>query len=367
MDLKNYIITKSKKLNIDIIGFTDCNSLEEVKDYLIERKERGYETEFEHENIEKRITPKKFLENCKTIIVIGLSYNIDYSRKRKAILKGSLSKSSWGIDYHKVLRGKMEKLIEEIEKVEKFNYRYFVDTGPLIDRKIANKAGIGYYGKNCSIINEEYGSFIFIGYILTDLELGYKSREVENKCGDCRLCLDACPTGALEEPFMLNPKKCISYLTQTKEKIPYDLRNKIGMKIYGCDTCQLVCPKNRNIKKSSNRKFIPEKTGGYIDIEELLKMSNREFKEKYGEMAGSWRGKNILKRNAVIALGNTKKKKYLEVLKFLLESDPSPIVREYAAWSIFNIDKVLGRKIIKNALVNEKNENVRKEFINLLR
>lgn len=366
MDLKKYIINKSKELYIDEVGFTDCGSLERVKDYLIGRKEKGKQTEFEEENVEKRIRPELLLESCKTIIVIGVSYNIDVSRKARVKLKGSLSKSSWGIDYHIVLKEKMERLIKEIRKVEEFNYKYFVDTGPLIDREIANKAEIGYYGKNCSIINDEYGSFMFLGYILTDLDVRFKSGGIENKCGDCNLCLDACPTGALEEPFKLNPKKCISYLTQTKEKIPYELREKMGMKIYGCDTCQLVCPKNKNSKKSSNKKFIPKKTKGYIDIEELLKMSNREFREKYGGMAGSWRGKNILKRNGVIALGNTKKKEYIEVLKPIIESDPSSMVRKYAAWAILNIDKKVGQKIIEDALVIEKDENVKKEFVNLM-
>ncbi len=107
-----------------------------------------------------------------------------------------------------------------------FNYRYFVDTGPLIDRELARKAGIGYYGKNCSIINDEYGSFIFIGYILTDMDISIDSPILENSCGECELCLKACPTGALEGPYLFNPKRCISYLTQTKDRIPYELREK---------------------------------------------------------------------------------------------------------------------------------------------
>lgn len=333
--LNQYIIEKSKELNIDICGFTDVLPLNNLKDYLIYREEKDIKTEFEENDLEKRIDPKITMPNCSSIIVVGISYNVDYNEKPDYSLKGQLSKSSWGIDYHEVLKGKIELLIEEIKRKVEFEYRYFVDTGPLIDRELAKKAGIGYYGKNCSIINDEYGSFIFLGYILTDLDLEF-SKEVPNKCGDCDLCLKACPTGALEGPYRFNPKKCISYLTQTKDNIPIELREKMGIKIYGCDTCQLVCPKNKNTKKSKHNEFIPEITKGSINIAELLSMSNREFKKKYGHMAGSWRGKNILKRNAIIALGNMKKKEYIPLLIPQL-NDSNPMIREYAECAIVNI------------------------------
>ncbi|HLR34450.1 MAG TPA: tRNA epoxyqueuosine(34) reductase QueG [Tissierellales bacterium] len=367
MDLKEYIMQKSEELNIDVISFTDCSPLGQVKDYIVERKNKGNQTEFEEDNINKRIDPKVTLENCKTIIVLGLSYNIDYHEKVDFKLKGSLSKSSWGIDYHLVLKEKMENLIEEIKKIKDFDYKYFVDTGPLIDREIAKNAGIGYYGKNCSIINDEYGSFIFIGYILTSLDIDFRPVEAKNHCGECTLCFKACPTGALKEPFRLNPKRCISYLTQTKDNIPYELRDKMGVKIYGCDTCQMVCPKNKDVKKGSNEYFIPRETKGCVNIEEILKMSNREFKEKYGKMAGSWRGKNILKRNGIIALGNMKKKEHIETLKSMLENEASPMIRKYAAWAILNIDKEIAKEIIRETLKNEENESVKTELYKLLK
>ena len=206
MELKQFIIDKSKELNIDIIGFADCNPLINLKDYLILRKENQIEVEFEEKDIEKRIDPKYTFPNCKTIIVIAMSYNNDFNEVPDYKLKGRLSKSTWGVDYHKVLKDKIESLIEEIQKEIDFSYKYYVDTGPLIDRELAKKAGVGYYGKNSSIINEKYGSFIFIGYILTDLSINISNVEVLNKCGDCDLCIRACPTGALEGPYKFNPK-----------------------------------------------------------------------------------------------------------------------------------------------------------------
>ena len=343
-ELNQYILEKSKELNIDICGFTDSLPLYNLEEYLLYREKNNVKTEFEEKDINKRIDPRLTMDNCKSIIVLGLSYNIDYDEKPDYLLRGKLSKSSWGIDYHLVLRKKIESLIEEIKKKIDFQYKYFVDTGPLIDRELGRKSGIGYYGKNCSIINKEYGSFIFLGYILTNLNLDI-SKEAESECGDCNLCINACPTGALEEPYKLNPKRCISYLTQTKDNIPIALREKMGMKIYGCDTCQLVCPKNKGIKKSNHEEFIPILTKGYMNLEELLTISNKEFKRKYGTMAGSWRGKSILKRNAIIALGNMKRTENIQLLVNLLK-DESPEIREYSEWAIVNIFLTISQKSI---------------------
>ena len=320
MDIKEYIIEKSKELNIDMVGFTNCEPFTHLKEYLNGRLENNITTEFEERDIDKRIDPRLTMPNCKSIIVIALSYNVEYDEKPDFEFKGSLSKSSWGIDYHKVLKNKLEGLIEEIKEVADFEYKYFVDTGPLVDRELAKNASIGYYGKNCSIINEDYGSFIFIGYILTNLEMEIESKEIESQCGDCDLCIRACPTNALAKPYELNAKRCISYLTQTKNEVDLDLKKKMGIDIYGCDTCQMVCPKNKNVKKSIHEEFVPKLTKGAIDIKELVTMSNREFKNKYGTMAGSWRGKRILKRNAINALENMKNKERVHIIDELLKN-----------------------------------------------
>ena len=335
MNLKKYIIEKAKILNIDMIGFTDSAPLYNVEEHLNYRLENNLQTEFEEKELNKRIDPKLTLANCKSIIVIALSYNVDFEITNDNKLKGLLSKSSWGLDYHRVLKAKMNSLIEEIKNIEDFDYKVYVDTGPLVERELGNKAGIGYYGKNCSIINDDYGSFIFIGYIMTDLDIEADTNRIHSKCGDCDLCIRACPTNALE-PYKLNPKKCISYLTQTKDIIPTEYRKKMNGKIYGCDTCQLVCPKNIDVKNSIHPDFIPFKTEGYIDIKELLNMSNSQFKRKYGSMAGAWRGKNILKRNAIIAIGNMKTPENSYLLENIDINDNS-YMEDYIKWAMENI------------------------------
>lgn len=334
MDIKRYIVDISKEIGIDAIGFTDSSPLD-VKDFLLNKRRSNKSTEFEEKDIEKRLDPKLTMESCKSIIVIGVSYNVDFKSKKTYNLNGSISMSSWGIDYHKVLKTKIETLIEKIKENIDFEYKAFVDTGPLVDRELARRAGVGYFGKNCSIINKDYGSFIFLGYILTDIEIN-PDNPVEEDCGDCDLCLRACPTGALESPYNLNPKKCISYLTQTKETIAEQLRKRMGTKIYGCDTCQIVCPKNRGVKLSSHEEFIPSITGGVMDLEKLLFMSNREFKREFGTMAGSWRGKNVLKRNAIIAIGNMKDEKNIPLL-LEAKKDSNLFLEEYIDWAIKDI------------------------------
>ncbi len=371
MDLKNYIIDKSKEIGIDIIGFTNADNFEDIDKVLEKRRAKNYETEFEEVDIKKRISPKQILETGESIIVIGVNYYLNIQDKidcKKNKPKGKLSKSSIGKDYHILLKHKMELLVDEIKKLE-INFDYFigVDTTPLLDRYLAKQAGVGWYGKNSNIINEKHGSFIFLGYVITSLEIKEDS-SIEDKCGDCNRCIRSCPVGAIKTNYELNATRCISYLTQTKDEIEYDLREKMGIQLYGCDICQLVCPKNQDIIENS-KTISYEKTDSiksdnlmeYVDIEELFSMSNREFKEKYGDIAFSWRGKNVIKRNGIIALGNLKEKTNMKLLKRALKDD-SIMIRKYSAWAILKIDKVEGLEILESHKEYEKDSSVLDEI-----
>ena len=361
---KEYIISKSKEIGIDIVGFTNANEFEELRNFLELRRKKQYQTEFEELDIEKRISPKKILETGKSIIVIGVPYyidTIDSNGHRDYNLKGKLSKSSLGLDYHIILKDKMEKLIESIkEEYDDFEYATGVDTTPLIDRYLAKKSGVGWYGKNSNIINHSYGSFIFIGYIITNLEIE-EDLESTVKCENCDICIRSCPVGAIKPNNELDAKRCISYLTQTKNEINYNLRDKMGDSIYGCDICQMVCPKNDNIINNSKPILDSKKLLNRIDIEELFQMSNREFKQKYGDMAFSWRGKNIIKRNGIIAIGNLKRQADIKFLEQAL-TDKSSMIRKYVAWALLKIDKNIGLKILENHKVVEKDPLVKEEI-----
>ena len=363
MELKEYIVDRSKEIGIDIIGFTNMDQFKELGYALELRRKKQYETEFEEENIEKRISPKMILEAGRSIIVIAIPYyrNTEEKLDLDGKPKGKLSKSAIGLDYHIILKTKMEKLVEEIKKeCEHLEYSIGVDTTPLVDRYLAKKSGVGWYGKNSNIINHSYGSFIFIGYIITNLEIE-EDLESTVKCENCDICIRSCPVGAIKPNNELDAKRCISYLTQTKNEINYNLRDKMGDSIYGCDICQMVCPKNDNIINNSKPILDSKKLLNRIDIEELFQMSNREFKQKYGDMAFSWRGKNIIKRNGIIAIGNLKRQADIKFLEQAL-TDKSSMIRKYVAWALLKIDKNIGLKILENHKVVEKDPLVKEEI-----
>ena len=331
----------SEEIGLDIIEVTDSKPLIEYKDYLRKRIENNENVEFEESDINKRINPKLSFESVKSIIVVAISYNTVYTRKleNKNKLYGKLSTISFGVDYHKVLSDKMEILANRLKEIDSnFEYRRVVDTGPLLEKAIAKKAGIGWQGKNTLIINNKYGSKISIGYLLTNIEFEMFEENKKildyNDCGDCKICISACPTKALNGDYTMNSKKCISYLTQTKNTIPYDLRGKMGIQVYGCDICQSVCPHNIGVYLTKFECFLPKKTFGLVDIEELFLMNNSEFKKKYGDMTGSWRGKNILLRNSAIALANIRNERAYKLLIKNINNS-SEMVREYIYWALF--------------------------------
>lgn len=301
MNLKENIILFAKNNNIDKIGFCNAEPFYYLKNIIKGRMEKGYLSGFEEKDIEKRIDPKLTMANAESIIVIAENYNKSFEFKPDNKLRANLSMSAIGEDYHKIVKRKLEMLgvyIKELE--ENIEYKTFVDTGPLVEREVAKRAGIGWQGRNCSIITEEFGSWIFIGYMLINIKIETDC-EIIRDCAKCTKCIEACSTGALGYNYEFNAKKCISYLSQTKETIPEDLEQKMGIQLYGCDICQRVCPYN---KYAEIKEIISDIDIVKPDIIELLSMSNKDFKNTYGKTAAGWRGKKVLQRNANIALKN---------------------------------------------------------------
>jgi len=360
MDIKKYIIKRAQEVKIDLIGFVKAEEFHELKAILKDRESKNHLSGFEEKDIKKRVNPKLLMENAKTIIVIGISYNNPMGKN----INGKVSKSSLGIDYHIVLKDKMKKLINLIKEKYCFNYKCFVDTGPLVDRYLAYKSGIGWYGKNNCIISNIYGSWIFIGYIICDLKIE-PDEPNEKKCIECNKCLDACPTGALMNHYQYDAKKCISYLTQTKGYIDYDLREKMTKYIYGCDICQDVCPHNEGLDGLEDIDFKFEEFSFELEPLEILDMSKSDFNKKFGKLAMAWRGLNILKRNSLIIIGNSNDPKYIDKIKKYLTHD-SKMIRKYCAWAIIKLDSSYGRKILESHLKKEKDNDVIQEINKLI-
>jgi epoxyqueuosine reductase len=362
---KQEVIAYSKEIGIDKIGFTSANMFEELKQRLIKQQELGYQSGFEESDIEKRVTPVKLLPKASSIISIALAYPSkmkDAPRSTREDRRGIFCRASWGQDYHTVLRDRLSKLEAFLkEKVPDIQLKSMVDTGELSDRAVAERAGIGWSGKNCAIITPEFGSYVYLGEMITNFPFP-PDTPMEDQCGSCRKCLDVCPTGALVQGGQLDSSKCIAFLTQTKGFLPDEYRTKIGNRIYGCDTCQTVCPVNKGKDFHFHKEMEPDPEIAKPKLKPLLTISNREFKEKYGHISGSWRGKKPIQRNAILALAHFKDTTALPDLIKVMHQDPRPVIRGTAAWAIGKIGEKDVEKELTKAYDLEKDEDVKAEI-----
>ncbi|SFF05994.1 tRNA epoxyqueuosine(34) reductase QueG [Alteribacillus iranensis] len=365
VELKEKIIEYSKEIGIDKIGFASADPFLTLKDRLLEQQRLQYQSGFEEKDIDKRVTPKKLLPEAKTIIAIALAYPSKMKnepKNKKGERRGRFCRASWGEDYHRVLQNRLEKLEDYIMSlVPEAACKSMVDTGELSDRAVAERAGIGWSGKNCAIITPEFGSYVYLGEMITTLSLP-PDTPITDQCGTCNKCVEACPTDALVQGGQLNSNKCIAYLTQTKDFLPKQYRKQIGNRLYGCDTCQQVCPENKGRDIHSNEEFEPDPDIVKPLLIPILQLSNREFRENYGPLAGSWRGKKPIQRNAIIALGNYKEESAIEVLEDLLLHDPRPIIRGSAAWALGQINTERSALSLYRAKETEKDSDIVKEI-----
>jgi epoxyqueuosine reductase len=354
--LKEEIVAYSKGIGIDKIGFASADVFVELKEKLRMQQDLQYQSGFEEKDIEKRTKPDLLLPGASTIISIALAYPSKMKNAPKSIRgerRGIFCRASWGKDYHHILREKLS-LLESfvLERVPEARVKSMVDTGELSDRAVAERAGIGWSGKNCSIISPEFGSYIYLGELITNLALP-PDQPLEDQCGTCNKCVEACPTGALVQGGQLDSNKCIAFLTQTKGFLPDQYREKIGNRLYGCDTCQTVCPENKGKDFHHHVEMEPDPAIAKPLLQPLLQISNREFKEKFGHVSGSWRGKKPIQRNAIIALAHFKEESALPDLIHLLNHDPRPVIRGTAAWAI---GKIGGEQSVSALLTAKERE-----------
>ncbi|MDF2086506.1 tRNA epoxyqueuosine(34) reductase QueG [Bacillus pseudomycoides] len=363
--LKQDVIAYSKTIGIDKIGFASASPFEELKQRLIQQQQLNYQSGFEEPDIEKRTNPQLLLPGAKSIIAIALAYpsklkNAPLSKRGER--RGIFCRASWGQDYHLVLRDRLQKLEAYlIEKLPDIEVKSMVDTGELSDRAVSERAGIGWSGKNCSIITPEFGSYVYLGEMITNVPFP-PDQPIEDQCGSCTKCIDICPTGALVQGGQLDSKKCIAFLTQTKGFLPEEYRDKIGNRIYGCDTCQTVCPKNRGKDFHNHPEMEPDPELVKPLLTPLLTISNRDFKGKYGIMSGSWRGKKPLQRNAILALAHFKETTATPDLISVMKDDPRPVIRGTAAWALGKIGGEGVGEAIEKAMEREKDEEVLHEM-----
>ncbi|MGE7944474.1 tRNA epoxyqueuosine(34) reductase QueG [Lysinibacillus xylanilyticus] len=360
-DLQREFVAYAMSIGVDKIGFTTAAPFTELKNRLRRQQELGYQSGFEESDIEKRTEPLQLLEGAESIVAIAVAYPSRMQNApvgKKGARRGIFCRASWGVDYHTALRERLKLLSAWLEaRIEGVRIESMVDTGALVDRAVAERAGIGWGGKNCSIITPEFGSYVYLGELITNIPFA-PDKPMEDECGDCRLCLDVCPTGALIEGGQLNSQRCIAFLTQTKGTLPDEFRSHIGNRLYGCDTCQTVCPKNKGKINWIHEEFKPDPELAKPLLVPLLTISNRDFKEKFGHVSGSWRGKKPIQRNAILALAHFKEEAAVPDLVALLKKDERPVIRGTAAWALGKIGGEQAQSALLEAKGKEQDEEV---------
>jgi epoxyqueuosine reductase len=370
-----WIAARAKAAGFDLCGVVRAKEFPELartEEWLA----RGYAGEMKYLTDPRRADATAVMPQIRSVIVCGLNYNTEAPKSTEVSYEdeeepqGWISRYAWGSDYHSVLQEKLEKLISALRDrfEESFDARAYVDTGPVQERILAKYAGLGWLGKNTLLINQRIGSWFFLGAILTTLDLAPTLSEAEapppDLCGTCRRCLDACPTDAFTEPYVLDARRCISYLTiELRGSIPEEFREATGRNVFGCDICQDVCPWNRRAPISPQEAFRPrvipprrassasesDSIGGESllqpRLERLAAMTEEEFREAFRNSAvkrTKWRG---LVRNACIALGNvelengTAAYERINALLARLSVSEDPVIAESAIWALSRIQE----------------------------
>ncbi|MFS9017855.1 tRNA epoxyqueuosine(34) reductase QueG [Streptococcus cristatus] len=362
MNIKEEIIKLSKDIGISKIGFTTADDFDYLEKSLRLAVEEGRNSGFEHKNIEERIKPKLSLASAKTIISIAVAYphKLKQQPQKTAYKRGKFTPNSWGLDYHYVLQDKLDRLAKGIEELTAdFEYKGMVDTGALVDTAVAQRAGIGFIGKNGLVISKEFGSYMFLGELITNLDIE-PDQPVNYDCGDCNRCVTACPTSCLIGDGTMNAKRCLSFQTQDKGIMDLEFRKKIKTVIYGCDICQICCPYNKGLDNPLATEIDPELA--HPELLPFLELSNGQFKEKFGHIAGSWRGKNILQRNAIIALANANDRSAIPKLLEIIDKGQNPIHIATAIWALSQLVREANPEMIEMILaVKNPTESIKEE------
>ncbi|KZN69064.1 tRNA epoxyqueuosine(34) reductase QueG [Pseudoalteromonas luteoviolacea] len=329
-----------KELGFAEVGISDID-LSEHENQLQRWLDLGYHGEMEYMAAHgmKRARPAELVPGTKSIVSVKMNYlppDASFARALKNSTTAYISRYALGRDYHKVLRNRLKKLGQRIEQeVGQYGFRPFVDSAPVLERQIAEKAGLGWRGKNSLLIHKQAGSWFFLGELFVDLPLPADDIKVEEGCGKCNACISLCPTGAIVEPYVVDARRCISYLTiELQGAIPEEFRPLLGNRIYGCDDCQLVCPWNRFGQLTEEADFHPRKTIKDREMLELFAWDESTFLKNTEGSPIRRIGHERWLRNLAVGLGNADfNDNIIRALSDKLQS-ASPLVAEHIQWAI---------------------------------
>jgi len=319
------------EVGLDVVGAAEAAAYVETERHIRERRARGLfaEMRFTMARPEVSCHPESLLPGARTVVSAALCY---YAPAAEAgPCEGRLSRYTWS-DRYAELREKLDELGRRLGG----DYRVLVDANQHVDREGAARAGVGFYGKNTMLITKRYGSWVVLGTLITTAELE-ATPPLGLDCGSCTLCIEACPTGALDEPGTLDATKCLSYWTQAPASIPEDYRAELGASVYGCDICQDVCPWNRGIEKRRSEEPLPADAEPAVSLVDWLQSDGEGLVRRYDRLYVPRNDPRYLRRNALVALGNVGRAQDRALAEPFLE-DPDPLLREHAEWALARID-----------------------------
>ena len=364
-DLEWQVKEYARELGFDLVGIASAAHFSEDRDVALDRLREGLMDGlpwYTESRVERGCDPEALLPGARSIIAVGMSYLTLEDEGDEPGPQGKVARYSWGDDYHSVLKERLKALVEGLSQrlSTSIQARWYVDDGPMLDRAVAQRAGTGWFGKNTNTLTSSHGSWVFLGQVITNLELE-PDPPLKKTCGSCVRCIDACPTGAIVAPYVIDNSLCISYLTiENRGTIPRRLRPLMYDWVFGCDICQDVCPVNIKAAYTVEQAF-QKKRFATLDLVALLELTEGEFRERFRGSPIKRAKRTGLQRNACVALGNAADPAAVPALVRAL-GEGEPIVRGHAAWALGRLGGPEATRALASALDQEGDAEVLDEI-----
>ncbi len=368
--LKEFIKAEAHRLGFDLVGITDPSPPDSFPIYQkwLDRGLHGDMTYLSRPDaIARRANPSLILPGVKSIVMVGIRYpRPEDAPVIESELHGKVAAYAWGEDYHNIIPARLKTLVAALQtRIDfPFEWKILTDSGPVLERDLAQRAGLGWIGKNTCLIHPRMGSYFLLGELFLTLDLEPDSPFTTDHCGSCRRCIEACPTHCILPDRTLDAKRCISYLTiENKGGIPTDLRATLDNWVFGCDICQQVCPWNIRFASSHHDPlFSPKDNTARPHLTREILLSPTEFKQKFNQSPLQRVKRRGYLRNIAVALGNSTSEQSLAALLICLKNEPEPLIRAHAAWAIGKNGGARARTALQEALQSESDPDVIKEI-----
>ncbi len=372
MDLTSALKDQAHRLGFSLVGVTTPDPLphyDVFRAWLVQGRHGDMSYLATGRSQECRLQPKKILPECRSVLVLGWQYAnpklVQAVNQPGSPLSGRVAAYAWGEDYHDVVTTKLRELVRFIETQagQPVFACWYTDTGPILERELAQRAGLGWIGKNTCLISPSGGSYFFLAEILLGLELDPDPPFIPDRCGTCQRCMRACPTGCILPDRTLDARSCISYLTiELKGAIPLELRTLVGSWVFGCDICQQVCPWNRFATTRPAVATSLDIINPTPDLITELSLTAGEFNARYRHSPVRRAKRRGYLRNIAVALGNTRNPQGVPALAGALQANPEPLVRAHAAWALGQISEAQARRVLGEAARREPDPMVKSEI-----